>query len=277
MDIHEKYESLKAELGALGSAAVAYSSGVDSTLLLWAAVEALGRERVLAVTATSRAFPRRERDEAAEFCRDRGIRQAEVNFDALSVAGFRNNPPDRCYHCKRALFSLFLEAAARAGAAALLEGSNADDEGDYRPGMRAVAELGVRSPLRSVGLTKDEIRRLSRELGLPTWDKPSYACLASRVAYGEPITAEKLERVERAEQFLMELGLRQVRVRIHGNLARIELLPVDIAPFMAGDAWTQARDRLKALGFDYVALDLTGYRTGSMNAALQPSDLQQND
>ena len=224
-----KLEQLRERLRGIGSAAVAFSSGVDSTFLLHVAHEEIG-ERVVAVTAHSHSFPKRELDDAAAFCRTEGIRHEIMYSEELNIPGFAENPPDRCYHCKRELFGKILAFAHNKGLSAVLEGSNMDDDGDYRPGRRALQELGILSPLHDVGLTKAEIRLLSLDMGLPTSDKPSFACLASRFPYGEHITAAGLERVEKAEQWLLDagLGLKQLRVRSHGDVARIEVPPADI-------------------------------------------------
>lgn len=265
--LHEKYEKLKDIFRSMGSAAIAFSGGVDSALLVAAAKEALG-ENAAAVTAVSRSFPKFERREAEEIAEKLGIRHLLCFTDELQLEAFRTNPPDRCYHCKKHIFSQLMEIAEKNGLNAVCEGSNMDDLGDYRPGMRAIAELGVRSPLREAGLYKSEIRILSKEMGLPTWDKPSYACLASRFVYGESITAEGLDRVEQAELYLMELGFRQMRVRVHGTLARIELLPEDLPRMLEEPLRMQVYDKLKSLGFSHVSLDLRGYRMGSMNEGL---------
>ena len=262
-----KLEHLRAALREIGSAVVAFSSGVDSTFLLRVTHEELG-ERVVAATIRSHTFPKRELDEAAAFCRAEGVRHKIIDSEELDIPGFAENPPDRCYHCKRELFSRLLAFARENGLAAVLEGSNLDDDGDYRPGRRAIRELGIVSPLHEAGLTKSEIRALSREMRLPTSNKPSFACLASRFPYGERITAAALERVEKAEQWLLDagLGLTQLRVRSHGNLARIEV-PSDAIPRLAVHA-AEIAAAFKDFGFAYVTLDLRGYRTGSMNETL---------
>lgn len=265
-ELHRKYAALTEYLEGLGSAVIAFSGGVDSTFLLAAAKEALGG-RVTAVTAQSASFPKRELDEAARFCRTLGVPQRTFISDELSIEGFRRNPPDRCYICKKAIFGELLKIAEELGAAAVCEGSNIDDEGDYRPGLRAIAELGVKSPLREAGLTKAEIRALSKEMELPTHSKPSFACLATRFPYGEEITAEKLAMTERAEQLLSECGFTQYRVRIHGTSARIELLPEEFPKLM--ELRREITAGFKEYGFTYVSLDLEGYRMGSMNETLK--------
>ena len=204
-----------------------------------------------------------------DFCIKRNIRQYVIPAEDLKIDSIRHNPPDRCYHCKRVLFGRILETAAEKGILTVAEGSNVDDLGDYRPGMRAIRELGVVSPLLDAGLTKADIRAFSKELGLPTWSKPSFACLASRFVYGETITDEKLSMVDQAEQLLMDLGLRQFRVRIHGDLARIEVLPEDLQRITEPELRTLISGKLKEYGFSYVTLDLVGYRTGSMNEVLK--------
>ena len=262
-----KLERLRERLRSLGSAVVAFSSGVDSTFLLRVAHEELG-DHIVAATIRSHTFPKRELDEATAFCRAEGIRHEIIETEELDIPGFAENPPDRCYYCKKNLFGRILSFAKDNGLASVLEGSNIDDDGDYRPGRRAIRELGVVSPLHEAGLTKAEIRTLSRKMGLPTSDKPSFACLASRFPYGERITAAGLERVEKAEQWLLDagLGLTQLRVRAHGDMARIEVPPADI-PRVATRA-AEIAAAFKGFGFAYVTLDLQGYRTGSMNETL---------
>ena len=263
----EKYSELLERLESFGSAVVAFSGGVDSTFLLYAAREALG-DQVLAATASSATFPEREMKAAEAFCRERGIRQTVFPSEELSVEGFRHNPKNRCYLCKRELFGKILHIQREQGLAAVLEGSNADDEGDYRPGLQAVAELGIQSPLRALGFTKKDIRTLSKRFGLPTWDKQSFACLSSRFPYGDTISEAKLSMVDKAEQLLLDLGFRQVRVRIHGDIARIELTPDQFPRFMEDGVRLRVANALKEIGFSYVTLDLLGYRTGSMNEVL---------
>ena len=271
-EIREKLENLRASIARSGPLAVAFSSGVDSTLLLKVAADVLGGG-VIAVTARSRSFPERESREAAQFCTELGVKQIFTDVDQLSIEGFRENPPDRCYICKKELFGTMMAAAAEQGFSKVAEGSNMDDLGDYRPGLRAISELGVLSPLREAGLYKAEIREISRELGLPTWKKQSFACLATRFMYGEHITDEKLERVDRAEQLLMDLGFGQLRVRIHGEdgkLARIEIMPEEFEKLLA--CREEIVREFKKFGFEYTAMELAGYRMGSMNGSIGGTD-----
>ena len=268
-ELSDKYSNLCAALHREKKLAVAFSAGVDSTLLLKAAVNTLGNENVLAVTALSASFPEREADEADVFTRGIGVSRITVEVDQLSIPGFRENPANRCYLCKKVLFTQMMEAAREKGFTVMAEGSNVDDLSDYRPGLKAIEELGVRSPLREAGLTKAEIRELSSELGLPTWNKPSFACLATRFVYGETISDEKLRRVELGERLLQDLGFKQFRVRIHGEegrLARIEVLPGDLGKLLKKRQ--EITSEFRKAGFDYTAMDLEGYRTGSMNEVL---------
>ena len=265
MKLQEKYDALLAVLRQGGPIAIAFSAGVDSTFLLAAAKEALGNQ-VLALTAVTAAIPRRELGEAERLAAAIGARHVALEIDALAVPAFRANAPDRCYHCKKRIFETLLAAARADGIPRLAEGSNLDDEGDYRPGHRALQELGIESPLRAAGLTKAEIRALSKSLGLPTAEKPSFACLASRVPYGEEITAEKLRRIDAAEQVLFERGYAQFRVRSHGDLARIEVPEAEL-PRLLSEREPVA-EALRAIGFTYVTMDLEGFQSGSLNRTI---------
>ena len=271
MSLQEKKAKLIDYLKSLGSVAVAFSGGVDSTFLLLCAKEALG-DKVLAVTASSSTYPERELKEAIETAKKYGIRHEVIVSEELDIERFRDNPPDRCYICKNELFSKIIALAKKNDIEHVAEGSNNDDLGDYRPGLIAIKELGILSPLRVAELTKDEIRQLSKEMGLSTWNKPSFACLSSRLPYGERITREKLDMIGKAEQYLLDLGFTQLRVRHHGTIARIELLPEQIHRVFDEGLSDQIYDKFKSLGYTYAALDIKGYRTGSMNDTLKDSE-----
>jgi len=268
----EKLEKLEDIIRNLGSVLIAFSGGVDSTFLLKVCLDVLGKDKVLAVTARSSTYPARELEEAKALALKLGARHEIIESEELAVPGFSENPPERCYYCKKELFGKLVRMARERGFNFVVDGSNADDTGDFRPGMKAKDELGVVSPLKEAGLTKAEIRNFSREMGLPTWDKPSFACLASRFPYGEKITAEKLDRVGKAEELLDALGFTQYRVRSHGDLARIEVLPDEIDRFFDSSLREKVTKEFKKLGFVYVSLDLTGYRTGSMNESLKEEE-----
>ena len=265
--LEQKYQRLQDILTQFDSVAVAFSGGVDSTFLLYAAQDTLGGN-ALAVTAVTAALSQRERQGAEAICAQLGVRRLVYPLDVLALPAFQTNPPDRCYHCKKALFQGMLTLAQEAGFSTLVDGSNVDDTGDYRPGMRALAELGIQSPLLAAGLTKGDIRALSHRFHLPTWNQPSAACLASRIPYGEAITEEKLALVEQAEQFLAGLGLTGLRVRLHGgNLARIEVPPEQLDVVLTHR--TEIVRALTGLGCTYVTVDLAGYRMGSLNETLE--------
>lgn len=272
-ELNNKYEALKNYFKDLGSAAIAFSSGVDSTLMLKVAHDVLGH-KAIAITARSHSFPVREKIEAEDFCHKEGIKHIFIETNELEIPGFKENPKNRCYLCKREIFNSIIEASSQNGITFVCEGSNLDDDGDYRPGLQAIAELGVKSPLRECNLWKSEIRAISKELGLGTWKKQSFACLSTRFVYGETITAKKLDMIDKAEQLLLDLGLTQERVRIHsfktgqtdGTIARIEVNPDEFPKIMENKE--QIVSTFKTIGFNYVSLDLQGYRTGSMNETI---------
>ena len=267
-ELQEKLTRLEEYIRGLGSLAVGFSGGVDSSLLLVVAANVLG-DKAMAITGVDASIPERELKEAKEFCKEREIRHIICKVNPMKEESYRHNSPDRCYFCEHGIFTEIKKIAAENGIEYVAEGSNMDDLGDYRPGLKAVEELSVKSPLREAGLTKQDIREISKALGLPTWSKPAYACLASRFVYGEEITEEKLRMLDQAEQFLIEQGFLEERVRIHGNIARIEVPAKDIERLASEEIREAVYEKFKALGFMFVTIDMKGYKMGSMNATLQ--------
>jgi uncharacterized protein len=267
--LEQKYNRLKEILTQMGSLIVAYSGGVDSTLLLRVAADTLG-DKVLAVTACSATYPEREYHHSRRLAQQLGVRQLTIHSNELAREEFAQNPPNRCYYCKQELFGQLKDLAKQKGLAWVADGSNKSDEGDFRPGMECARELGIRSPLREAGLSKEEVRRLCQRLGLSNWNKPASACLASRFPYGERITSQKLKMVSQAEEYLWRQGFKQFRVRQHDKLARIEVAADELGRFQDRDFCQQLIREFKRIGYVYIALDLEGYRSGSMNEVLKP-------
>ncbi len=274
--VEQKVAELRSILGEMGSLVIGFSGGVDSTFLLKIAVDTLGKENVVAVSAQSPTYLDEEFEAAREFAESLGARFRAIESGETELDEFSANPPDRCYYCKRELFSRLKEVAAEEGMNAVCDGTNRDDLSDHRPGRRAVEELGVRSPLQEAGLSKADIRLASKEMNLPTWDKPALACLASRFPYGTEITDTGLEQVAGAERVLRSRGFRQIRVRHHGSVARIEVGQDEIGRFADRNLALDISREIKSLGYAYVALDLDGYRTGSLNEVL-PAELRETE
>jgi len=264
----EKFYRLQNILKEMRHIIVAFSGGTDSTFLLKVTVDVLG-SHVLAVTANSEIQPKHEFEEAKNLVQKIGANQLIIHTNEMQDETFIQNPPNRCYHCKRSIFSAIKQIALEKGIPTIVDGSNADDTQDYRPGMRALRELNIRSPLREANLTKSEIRQLSKEMELPTWDQPALACLASRIPYGISITSEKLERIDQAETYLRNQGIKQVRVRDHDTIARIEVTEKNNIYFLDKDKTNEIIKHFKDLGYHYITLDLEGYRTGSLNETIE--------
>ncbi|MGI6585831.1 MAG: ATP-dependent sacrificial sulfur transferase LarE [Lutisporaceae bacterium] len=264
----DNLDRLKDFIRQYNKAAVAFSGGVDSSFLLKVSSDVLGAENVIAITLKAAVNPEAEIEEAVELAELTGVKHIILPMDVMSIPGFRENPTDRCYICKKAIFERVISEARKYGISSIFDGTNAEDVKDFRPGMKALGELGIISPLRECGLGKSEIRKYSREYGIKTWDKPSMACLASRVPYHEPITEEKLKMIGKSEGLLQAMGFRQFRVRCHGGIARIEVAPEEMKKLLDINIMNDISDKLKSTGFQYVALDMQGYRTGSLNEIL---------
>ncbi len=268
-EVQQKYEQMQAILRSLERVGVAYSGGVDSTLVLRVAVDVLGKDNVVAVTGRSPSMADSEFEEAKRLALQMGCRHVVIETNEMDDPEYCANPPNRCYHCKQSLFRAMQSVLREHGISVMVTGTNVDDHQDWRPGIAAGDAFGVRSPAEEAGLAKSDIRELSRELNLPTYDKPAAPCLASRIPYGEPITVEKLKMVERAEAFLKSLGFCECRVRHHGSVARIEVRAEDLMRLMEPSVRTRIDQALREIGYTYVAVDLRGFRSGSLNEAIQ--------
>tara|TARA_B100001964_G_scaffold222440_1_gene267368 strand:- start:570 stop:1397 length:828 start_codon:yes stop_codon:yes gene_type:complete len=273
LEVEEKLSKLKVIVSKLESVVVAFSGGVDSTLVAKVCYDTL-KDNSMAVTARSETYPDFEFKESQELAREIGIKHMVVDTSELAIEGFANNPPERCYFCKTELFGKLKEIAKEHGFLNVADGANSDDTQEFRPGLKASKELNIRSPLKEAGLAKEDIRKVSKLLDLPNWNKPAYACLSSRFPYGQSITEEKISMVSKAEKYLRDLGLIQFRVRHHETIARIEVLPEDIHTLTNSPAKEDLTARFKEIGFTYVTLDLTGYRSGSMNEVLSETELK---
>jgi len=264
MPLNRKLNDLQNIIRAMDSVAIAFSGGVDSTFLLKVTHDLLG-DRAMAVTASSSTYPEREFQAAVDFVNKSGIKHLVLAAEELDIEGFADNPLNRCYLCKRELFTRIVQIAHQNSISFVADGSNFDDIKDYRPGMKALSELRIISPLREANMTKEDIRALSKQMDLPTWNKPAFACLASRIPYGQKINREKLSMIDKAEQYLLDLGFQQIRVRHHGDIARIEVSPQERTRFVDDKLMDQVNEQFRQIGFAYTALDLKGYRTGSLN------------
>lgn len=268
MNINDKLDALKTRLRELGSVAVAYSGGVDSNFLLKVATETL-RDNAIAITVHAMMHSSREIEEACTYAKEFGIRHIVLNVDKFEVDEFIKNTPQRCYHCKKAVFTNIKKVAKENNIKYVVDGTNLDDLGDYRPGLKALSELEIVSPLKDVGLTKSDIRALSKEMNLKTFKKPAFACLATRIPYGTEITNHRLRMIEKSEEYLVDLGFSQFRVRVHDNIARIEVEKDEINKFFNDDILERTNNKLKEIGFKFVTLDIGGYKMGSMNEGLK--------
>jgi len=273
MSLKTKHRDLESRIGKLGSALVAFSGGIDSTLVLAVASKVLGK-RVLAITAESDSVPARELRAAQALAQKLGVKHKIIRTEEMSSSSYLKNPINRCYYCKSELYGKLARVAAEHRLASILNGINQDDLGDHRPGITAAKEAGVISPLVESGFNKKDVRNLAREIGLPNWEKPALACLSSRIPYGQPITTKKLSMVEQAEEVLLAEGFQNVRVRHHDNIARIELPKEDIPSLLKIDLFEKINLHLEKIGFQYVTVDLKGYRSGSLNEALNLNNKQ---